>query len=69
MRIKLAGVLSLSCLAVLLFLSLPSGPLFAGSAPSACTGSYLIQEDGGAKDFWTFEADGSFFGTTSTQPL
>ncbi|MEZ4307218.1 MAG: hypothetical protein R3F14_04135 [Polyangiaceae bacterium] len=37
--------------------------------PAACAGTYLISEDGGARDFWTFERDGSFFGTTSTQPL
>ncbi|MEA2489762.1 MAG: hypothetical protein QOH21_1554, partial [Acidobacteriota bacterium] len=42
---------------------------FAGSAPASCAGTYLIQEAGGAKDFWTFAADGAFFGTTSTQAL
>jgi hypothetical protein len=50
-------------------LALPSSPLFAGSVPASCAGTYLIQEAGGAKDFWTFAADGAFFGTTSTQPL
>ncbi|MFS8067591.1 MAG: hypothetical protein ACMG6S_14605 [Byssovorax sp.] len=29
----------------------------------------MIEEAGGAKDFWTLGADGSFSGTTSTQPL
>jgi len=46
-------------------LVIPSAPLFAAN----CAGTYLIQEDGGARDFWTFAADGAFFGTTSTQPL
>jgi hypothetical protein len=51
--------------------------LFAGSAtaltaqgfPTHCSGTYLIAENGGARDFWTLQADGTFFGTTSTQPL
>ncbi|HYR27811.1 MAG TPA: hypothetical protein VEU30_05065 [Thermoanaerobaculia bacterium] len=47
----------------------PSAPLFADGLPASCAGTYLIQEAGGAKDFWTFAADGAFFGTTSTQPL
>jgi hypothetical protein len=50
-------------------LAVSSAPLFAGSVPASCAGTFLIQEAGGAKDFWTFAADGSFFGTTSTQPL
>ena len=50
-------------------LAVPAAPLCAGSAPASCAGTYLIQEAGGAKDFWTFAADGAFFGTTSTQPL
>jgi hypothetical protein len=52
-----------------LFLAVPSAPLFADALPASCAGTYLIQEAGGAKDFWTFAADGTFFGTTSTQPL
>ena len=52
-----------------LLLVLSSAPLLAGSFPASCAGTYLIEEDGGAKDFWTFAADGAFFGTTSTQPL
>ena len=52
-----------------LLLVLPSAPLLAGSFPASCAGTYLIEEDGGARDFWTFAADGTFFGTTSTQPL
>lgn len=50
-------------------LVVPFAPLLAGSAPASCAGTFLIQEAGGAKDFWTFAADGAFFGTTSTQPL
>ncbi|QSQ27597.1 hypothetical protein JY651_22955 [Pyxidicoccus parkwayensis] len=63
-------------LSTVLFASLPAAvlatpptSLIADSAPSTCVGTYLIQEGGGAKDFWTFAADGAFFGTTSTQPL
>ncbi len=63
MRNKIVRALLFVCLA------LPSAPLFAGSVPASCAGTYLIQEAGGAKDFWTFAADGAFFGTTSTQPL
>lgn len=49
--------------------ALLSVPTQASGFPAACAGTYLIEEDGGARDFWTFEADGGFFGTTSTQPL
>jgi hypothetical protein len=55
--------------ALFVALLLAALPLVAGSVPASCAGTYLIQEAGGAKDFWTFGADGSFFGTTSTQPL
>ncbi|MFT3772205.1 MAG: hypothetical protein QM820_42935 [Minicystis sp.] len=68
MRSKIVSALFLASLPAFL-LAVPSTPLFASSAPASCAGTYLIQEDGGAKDFWTFAADGSFFGTTSTQPL
>lgn len=44
-------------------------PLAARGFPAACAGTYLTQEAGGARDFWTLAADGTFFGTTSTQPL
>ena len=56
-------------LAGLLMLAAVFTPLAAAGFPASCAGTYLIEEDGGAKDFWTFEADGTFFGTTSTQPL
>jgi len=51
------------------FLAVPTAPLAAQAFPAHCAGTYLIEEDGGAMDFWTFAADGSFFGTTSTQEL
>jgi hypothetical protein len=51
------------------FVVLGAGAAAAGSVPASCAGTYLIQEAGGARDFWTFAADGAFFGTTSTQPL
>lgn len=56
-------------LLVAFLLAVPCAPLFAGSVAASCAGTYLIEEAGGAKDFWTFAADGAFFGTTSTQPL
>ncbi len=54
---------------VTLLLALVSAPLLARGFPPRCAGTYYIEEDGGARDFWTFAADGSFFGTTSTQEL
>jgi len=54
---------------LLITLALPALPSLAQGFPAHCTGTYLIEEDGGARDFWTFAADGTFFGTTSTQPL
>lgn len=68
MRNKLVTALCLASLPFFL-LAAPAKPLFAGSAPASCSGTFLIDEDGGAKDFWTFSADGAFSGTTSTQPL
>jgi hypothetical protein len=44
-------------------------PSFAHGFPASCAGTYLTQEGGGARDFWTLAADGTFFGTTSTQAL
>jgi len=67
MRNKIVRALILATLPAFL-LALPSS-LFADSVPASCAGTYLIQEAGGARDFWTFGADGAFFGTTSTQPL
>lgn len=56
-------------LAFFVLLLTPRAPALAEGFPARCAGTYLIEEDGGARDFWTFEADGTFFGTTSTQPL
>jgi hypothetical protein len=68
---KEKSMLNLRLVPVLLVLLLAAaaGPALAGGFPASCPGTYLIQEDGGARDFWTFAADGTFFGTTSTQPL
>ncbi len=68
MRNKILSALFFTSLSAFL-LAVPSAPLFAEALPASCAGTYLIQEAGGAKDFWTFAADGTFFGTTSTQPL
>lgn len=68
MRNKIVRALIVASLPAFL-LAFPSASLVAGSVPASCAGTYLIQEAGGAKDFWTFAADGAFFGTTSTQPL
>lgn len=34
-----------------------------------CSGTYLMDEAGGATSLWTLEADGTFFATSSLQPL
>lgn len=52
----------------LLLAALPAS-LAARAFPASCAGTYLTQEAGGARDFWTLDADGTFFGTTSTQAL
>src|SRR5690349_18288082 len=67
MRNKIVRALFFTSLPAFL-LAVPFTPLFADALPARCAGTYLIQEAGGAKDFWTFAADGAFFGTTSTQP-
>ncbi len=64
MQSKLLKAFCLLSLAALL-----AAPMLAAGTPANCAGTFLIEEDGGARDFWTFAADGSFFGTTSTQPL
>lgn len=61
---KLLKAFCLLSLAALL-----AAPALAAGTPANCAGTFLIEEAGGARDFWTFAADGSFFGTTSTQPL
>ncbi len=57
---------------VLLFVCLLGGSaasLLARGFSGNCSGTYLIDEDGGATALWTFEADGTFFATSSLQPL
>ncbi|WP_437806852.1 hypothetical protein [Sorangium sp. So ce1078] len=68
MRKRLLFALSLLPLAAF-GLALRPAPTLAGGSPQSCAGTYLISEAGGARDFWTLAADGSFFGTTSTQLL
>ncbi len=56
---------------VLLFVCLLGGSaasLLARGFSGNCSGTYLIDEDGGATALWTFEADGTFFATSSLQP-
>jgi hypothetical protein len=51
--------------------------LFGGSSASLlacgfsgnCSGTYLMAEAGGATSLWTFEADGTFFATSSLQGI
>jgi len=64
-RLATTAVFTTAVLAAAL-LTLPAA---AGPFPAACAGSYVIAEDGGTTSLWTFVADGTFFGTTSTQPL
>lgn len=46
-----------------------SATLFAGGFSGNCSGTYLMAEDGGATSLWTLEADGTFFASSSLQPL
>jgi hypothetical protein len=46
-----------------------SAPLLAGGFSGNCSGTYLMAEAGGATSLWTFEADGTFFATSSLQAL
>jgi hypothetical protein len=46
-----------------------SASLLANGGPVSCTGTYLIDEAGGATALWTLEADGTFFATSSLQGL
>lgn len=55
------------CLAatlVCLFAIVSSGVAFG----SGVVGTYLVEEDSGAKSLWTFAVDGNLFITSSTQP-
>lgn len=56
----------------LLFVLLLGGATAALSAagfPASCAGTYLMAEAGGATSLWTLEADGTFFATSSLQPV
>lgn len=56
--------------ALALLLCVGAAPaLSAQGFPAHCAGTYLMAEDGGATSIWTFEADGTFFATSSLQPL
>ena len=46
-----------------------SATLLAHGFPARCAGTYLMAEDGGATSIWTLAADGTFFTTSSLQPL
>lgn len=46
-----------------------STTLAAHGFPASCAGTYLMAEDGGATSLWTFAAGGTFFATSSLQPL
>jgi hypothetical protein len=46
-----------------------SATLSADGFPTSCAGTYLMAEDGGATSLWTFAAGGTFFATSSLQPL
>jgi hypothetical protein len=46
-----------------------SAALPAAGFPASCAGTYLMAEGGGATSLWTFEADGTFFATSSLQAL
>ena len=64
MKTKLIHALLFLCL-----LGGSSASLLARGFSGNCSGTYLIDEDGGATALWTFEADGAFFATSSLQPL
>ena len=64
MKTRLVPILLLA-----LLLGGSSTALMAAGFPESCAGTYLIDEDGGATALWTFEADGTFFATSSLQPL
>jgi hypothetical protein len=64
MKSKLIHVLFFVCL-----LGGSAASLLARGFSGNCSGTYLIDEDGGATALWTFEADGTFFATSSLQPL
>jgi hypothetical protein len=64
MKTKLIHALLFVCL-----LGGSSASLLARGFPGNCSGTYLMDEAGGATSLWTFEADGTFFATSSLQAL
>ena len=46
-----------------------SSPALARGFSGNCSGTYLMDEAGGATSLWTVAADGTFFATSSLQPL
>lgn len=64
MKTKLVQALLFVCL-----LGGSSASLLARGFSGNCSGTYLIDEAGGATALWTLEADGAFFATSSLQPL
>ncbi len=64
MKTKLVYALLFVCL-----LGASSTSLRARGFSGNCSGTYLMAEAGGATSLWTVEADGTFFATSSLQPL
>lgn len=64
MNTKLVHALLFVCL-----LGGSSASLFARGFSGNCSGTYLMAEAGGATSLWTLEADGTFFASSSLQPL
>jgi len=64
MKTKLVHALLFACL-----LGGSSASLLAGGFSGNCSGTYLMAEGGGATSLWTFEADGTFFATSSLQGI
>ena len=60
---------TLPTLFLALLLGGSSTALLAADFPAHCAGTYLMAEDGGATSLWTLEADGTFFASSSLQPL
>ncbi|MFL6235123.1 MAG: hypothetical protein ACJ76N_18455 [Thermoanaerobaculia bacterium] len=64
MKTKLAHILLF-----ILLLGGSSASLLAHGFSGNCSGTYLMAEAGGATSLWTFEADGTFFATSSLQGI
>jgi hypothetical protein len=64
MKTKLVHALLFVCL-----LGGSSASLLAHGFSGNCSGTYLMAEAGGATSLWTFEADGTFFATSSLQGI